>query len=400
MNTDTSSSRRHAFTLIELMIAISLGMMIIYTATAAFRVASQAVTTANRLSLENSILRSGYLLAHRELDFWTSVDDPDNEDRQGLRPGTAAAGMPFTPFSTSWSTSTSDTEDAVGHDPRDESWAMGNPRVWWRGNMAEKNNTDLRFGRYSLFANRSTKLDVNQLGKISVITGKDANNKDIIFDYSYGGPVTVPHSWAYAQISGLEKSLGFYGLCDYMPANAVYAYYVPWDSGCNAGGLPKWLIDPGGDFNNGDGGQQTPRGKYRNSYQTSYGIIDPRSTADKNELRKRQRRHYHLGYGSGTGSHDEFNSWSAIPDDYMPQRPVHWPGLSVSVQRFIKNTRFVNVARVSWTNSITGEVAELSFSGFGTTLRGARQQRKDDVKGGWAKWDNDGSTNDKNLDGN
>lgn len=389
---------RNGFTLIEMMIAVALGMLIVYTATAAFRVAAQSVTVANRLSLENAVLRAGFQLAHQDLDFWTNVDDPDRA-RVGLRNGGNASGMPFTPFSTSWPGAVNDTEGAVGHDKRDIAWAMGNPRVWWRGNMAEKNNTDLRFGRYSLFANRSGTLNADQLSTIRVTSGTDPMGTPSYTMYSYGGPVQVPRSWIYGQISGLEKALGFYGLCDYLPANAVYAYYVPWDTGCNLGGMPKWMIDPGGGFNNGDGGQQTPRGKYRNSYQTSYAIIDPRSSNDSATLRNRHRRHYHLGYGSGEGSQNEFNSWSAIPDDHLPARPTSWPGLQVSVQRFIKNTRFVNLARVVWSNPISGQTSELSFTGFGTTLRGARQQRA--AAGGWAKWDNaSGVTNQPTLDGN
>jgi len=406
MNSHADPCTHRGFTLIELMIAISLGMMIVYTATAAFRVASQSTTTANRLSLENSILRAGYQLAHRDLDFWTNVDDPDNKDRQGLRPGAVASGLPFTPFSTSWSTSTSDGEDAVGHDPRDVSWAMGNPRVWWRGQMAEKSNTDLRFGRYAIFGNYKPTLGSSDLFSITVTDAAGA----VIGSYSYGGPVTVKRTWAYGQIADTWKAMGFYGMCDYLPANAIYAYYLPYgdngsDGPTNNGGFPRLMTHANYEFkqmrlNNGDGGQVTPRGKYRNSYQTSYGLIDPRSTADTNALRQRHRRHYHLGYGSSATSQNDFNSWSAIPDDHLALRPQNWPGLTVSVQRFIKNTRFVNIARVSWTNALTGEVAELSFSGFGTTLRGARQQRKDDPNGGWAKWDNDGSTNDKTLDGN
>ncbi|HEX3135240.1 MAG TPA: prepilin-type N-terminal cleavage/methylation domain-containing protein [Planctomycetota bacterium] len=126
----TRVHHRHGFTLIELMISIALGAVLLYTAMAAFRVAAQSVTLANRLSLENAVLRAGYQVVHRDLDFWTDVDDPETSTRQALRPGAVASGMPFTPFSTSWSTATSDAETAVGHDRRDTAWAMGNPRVW------------------------------------------------------------------------------------------------------------------------------------------------------------------------------------------------------------------------------------------------------------------------------
>ena len=82
---------RHGFTLIELMIAIGLGMLVIYTAVAGFRVASQSVTMANRLSLENALIRSGFQEAHNQMDFWTNLDDPDNTANQRLR-GTVTMG--------------------------------------------------------------------------------------------------------------------------------------------------------------------------------------------------------------------------------------------------------------------------------------------------------------------
>ena len=48
---------RHAFTLIEMMIAVALGSLVVYIATAGIRTAAQSVASANRLALENSILR-------------------------------------------------------------------------------------------------------------------------------------------------------------------------------------------------------------------------------------------------------------------------------------------------------------------------------------------------------
>ncbi len=390
-----NTTHRHAFTLLELMIAIGLGMLIVFTATAAVRVAAQSVTKANRMSLENAILRAGFQSVHRDLDFWTNVDNPDMPNEQRLRLGMVDKGLPFTPFSVSWPGAIADTEDAVGYDPRAWAWAMGNPRMWWRGNAAEKNNTDLRFGRYSIFANQEPNLGANELATI-IVTDTDPDTDDIVC--TYGGPVQVPHSWIYAQIHGLTNALGYYGLCDYLPANALYAAYGPWVNGkTNLGGMPYWMVSPGGNFNNGDGGQQTARGKYRNSYQTSYAIIDPRYTNNNNNLYNDHRQRYHLGYGSNENNIKNFNKMSAVPLDLLAARPENWPGLETSVQRFIKNTRFVNMARVTWTDPISGETAELSFSGFGTTLRGARQQRH--PKGGWAKWDNDGSVNDKTLDG-
>ena len=69
----------------------------------------------------------------------------------------------------------------------------------------------------------------------------------------------------------------------------------------------------------------------------------------------------------------------------------------MSVGRFIKNAHHVAVAKISRFSPMTGELIELSWTGLGTTLRGARQQRQPTT--GWARWDNDpGVTNDPTLD--
>ena len=62
------------------MIAVTLGIMIVFVATSGLRTASQTVVVANRLSLENSLLRVGYFEAQNQLDFWTNFDDPERPD--------------------------------------------------------------------------------------------------------------------------------------------------------------------------------------------------------------------------------------------------------------------------------------------------------------------------------
>ena len=69
----------------------------------------------------------------------------------------------------------------------------------------------------------------------------------------------------------------------------------------------------------------------------------------------------------------------------------------MAVGRLIKNAHFVAVAKVNRFSPLTGENSELSWTGLGTTLRGARQQRRDTT--GWASWDNAPSaTIDPHLD--
>src|SRR6187551_3018871 len=96
--------QRRAFTLLELMISVSLGMLIVYVAVAGFRTASRAITTTNQLATENAILRAACLEANERLDFWTDFDDPDSPGPAGsegkkLRGSDATGGLPFTPMS-------------------------------------------------------------------------------------------------------------------------------------------------------------------------------------------------------------------------------------------------------------------------------------------------------------
>jgi hypothetical protein len=135
-------------------------------------------------------------------------------------------------------------------------------------------------------------------------------------------------------------------------------------------------------------------------------LPDPRCNITPVNLVNLQRSSYGLAnywvtYINGKRSSDQFYDETAYPDPIMVSgrtAPVSWPGLTVRVHRLIKTSRFVNWARVSMAKPITGEEIEMSFTSFGTTLRGARQQRRSG--GGWAKWDNaNNASNDITLDG-
>jgi hypothetical protein len=85
-----------------MMIAIGLGMMIVLVAVSGVRLAAQSVTTANRLALENSMMRAGYFSAMQDADWWIAWDDPDSPADQRLRDFESAPGwnrgLPFTEF--------------------------------------------------------------------------------------------------------------------------------------------------------------------------------------------------------------------------------------------------------------------------------------------------------------
>ncbi len=83
--------------------------------------------------------------------------------------------------------------------------------------------------------------------------------------------------------------------------------------------------------------------------------------------------------------------------------PATWPSVNVTVMRYISYNRLPCVVTVGWTDPLSGAAHNLSFSAIGTTLRGARMQRRSGAAGsapGWAKWAAAGDVgNDQTLDG-
>jgi hypothetical protein len=388
------TSTRHAFTLVELMIALALGMVIVFTALAGFRVASQSVTLVNRLALENAVMRAGCQSAHDRLDFWTDYDDPEDPGNQRLRlaaiphggaPGDGfSEGGPFTPMSEVFPlVRSADPERTTGWDGADPLPA-GDPRTWWHGSMAEKDQSNLVLGRYGIFANCSTTPTITaSFGPYRVS----------------GGPITVLHSWQYNHLWGLHAALGYYGFADYMPANTLYACYQSVRSGqTNDDGMPYLLCrHTGSQFDNAEGAQEFCKGLWRLSMATSYGLVTPLTCCAA--MASAHQRNYATGYwNNATGVTDllrDTNNRQALFSG-----PDSWPKAQVTIARFIKTCRFVSLCRVRWTSPVTGESAELAFTCFGTTLRGARLQRRHPSQGGgWADWDDaPGSANHLTLD--
>lgn len=378
-----------AFTLIEVLISITLGLAIVYVAFAGFRTASQCVTIVNRMSVENALLRGAYHVAHEELDFWRTYDDPDNAGMQPLR----GLQMPFCPFPTAWPrvVSPGDLEAERGWNGTDRDFAPHDPRTWCRINMAEKVNSDLRFGQYGIYSNRYRSPSLRNFWGSS----------------GYGG--YAPHNWYANQLTSLYDLLGTYGFCDYMPANAIYACYSNFSDvnpRTNESSIPQIWINPAEMFSSTDGGQISARGKYRQTFRTSFMLPNPRyATGD---LVADGRNEWEVSYGATAASVADFDTRTSVAIGLMDgpdagyandpaEKPELWPDTSVSVARFTKNVRNVNLCRIRWTSPLTGAIQEISFTGFGTSLRGARQQRKPGT--GWTTWHGAGNpANDKSLD--
>jgi hypothetical protein len=424
---------RFGFTLIELMLSIALGTLIVYTAWAAFNVTSQTMTLANRLALENTLIRAGMCEAHNQLDYWTNLDDPDDVTNQKLRIaginalGTThgndlnqsqlptTTGLAFAPMSDAFPPNKdirlpaaaspssnvprfasamnpqvltaaqingmADLESDTGFDPT-YVWAPHDPRTWYRGNMIEKTFTaEKRYGRYSIFAN----MDANPL--FCTFSG----------GVTYSGAPATLHLWYARQLVGLSHALGFYGMCEYMPANTIFSTYCSYlNGGSSTGGIPNIFHRSGTGFVSGDM-VGLSQGLYSLSNNRSYGVTNPVGRTVNNSGLSNE---YYSGYVSDFGSNTALQQFINITIPRSPllqTQPAHWSVVSVGVGHFIKSAKFVNIAKVRWQSPLSGSLSELTFTGVGSTLRGARMQRRPDL--GWAKWDNATTAiNDANLD--
>lgn len=406
---------RRGFTLIELMMALAMGTAIILIATAGVRAASLTMTAVNRLSFQNNLLREGFIAASNEVDFWLRVDDPGFPNRQPLRKPAVSNGghAPFTPFRQSWPTGkigtkyysdNNSTERMTGWNPSVMTWASADPRTWCRVNGAERASSvtfpdpvhgrltsDLRFGDYSLFEH------INPAGRNVSTTMYNAEGC---------------RSWYGNQIKGALDAMGMYGLCAYLPSNTFWAYHGPAPLGAlntdlNLGNMPFAMLESSGwiSVKSGPYHQNFMRGRYLASRGASFPLPNP----DPEKLKEMPAN----GYGRSLSSDPHRTYWkvgNAIKDkdttamrnllssylectkfdeDLMAIRPTEWPDIAINVHRYVKNSRMLNLCIIEIFDPTTSTRTSLPFTCFGTTLRGARQQRSPSLaNGGWATYNN------------
>ncbi len=364
-----------AFTLIELMIAIMLGMLVVYTAVAGLRVAAQSVTVAQRMSQENAIIRAGVTIALDEKDFWLTNDDPTDTGAQPLRAPPVVEsghtrGLPFTRLrdvnvpevypkvvgsgGLTVGSVVFTNPDAQGWEPV-KTWKAADPQTWAWGNLIEQAGSDSvqMFGRYNQYTAADT---------------------------------ATPYGWQQRQLEGLKNAMGYWGVFDYMPANSplmVYAGGKISAEWCQSNDTAPFYMA------NGDGGANYAQDLYRRSKDHNFTFLNPTvATNPISSLRQRTCQKYYTGQGAGASvigiqalKRDGLNNRTWLPLD---RRPLNWPSLDVSTLRIINHGRFVCLNSVRWTSPLTGLTSELNFTAFGTNLRGARQQRHRDEPR-WAK---------------
>ncbi len=338
----------------------------------------------------------------------------------------------------------SDTER--GWDPNYH-WKASDQRTWFQGDWGSPENGDLRFGRYSLITNVRPSVTLGDPTRISATRdpvsdgpyGLDMRWVDYSSssgfntgNYNIGGPVPPLHTWRENQLRGIQACLGNYGLMEYAPANTLFTsqggdwWYKPPVPPGNIPADPTnatKVVDesmvqllPGSIWPSMRyRGQKTeisgpiPRSPY--IYYENAGIITKGNDRGLNDVIM-DHHGYHgrsglmfSGIGvdvSGTQQYlGQVKNWRRfenkinVREPLMVRKPAQFPDVTVSVERYHTDGHFATACAVRWVNLQTGQLVEVHFNGFGTTLRGARQQRK--PGGGWAKWDSS-TTRDLNLD--
>jgi hypothetical protein len=146
---------------------------------------------------------------------------------------------------------------------------------------------------------------------------------------------------------------------------------------------------------------------YRQTFSTAHGIFNPRAVPA--ELADNHYRTYaadrssaaYLSGANTNGRNQELQRLlgrTGFLESIAPQLPHSWILPRVAVGRFVKEGHFVRLARIQGQHPLTAQMIELSWAGLGSTLRGARMQRRNGA--GWAAWDNaSGARNDAHLDG-
>ena len=284
------------------------------------------------------------------------------------------------------------------------------------------------FGRYILFSNpENTGADLqryfivpdpNKSPDLLDDGTPDVNNAKVeLFYRRY--PKEGTHAWYPNQMSRIMNAMGYAALCEYLPPNSLYIWHTLSDKtgGRTDGGwLNRFGTHQDWEFCNDNGSQRNARGIWRNTYPYSYGYLNPRAPNDwrvypapnpprapatGSTLRQRFYQRYKSDMDATSGQNANDLNWMVTRTGYqeplMADRPEHWPTVNVSVGRFVKSAHHVAVAKITRISPLTGDVIELSWTGLGTTLRGARQQRQ--PGSGWAVWDNDPDViNDPTLD--
>jgi prepilin-type N-terminal cleavage/methylation domain-containing protein len=341
---------RHGFTLIEMTISVALGTLIVLVASAGFRVASQTVTMANRLSQQNSMLRTAVVAANEEMDFWESFDSRSDPAKQVLR----GATYPFAPMDFR------NPDTVLDFNP-------AHPRLWWSGELWSANrlsdgtNYQRRFGDYSLFGRQ---------GLTTYDTIPSYHNPVV----GYGTlDLVSDRTWRHNIVPYLSNNLGYMAAFDYLPANFVYGFF---DS---SGDMPIEFGQPGvgpGRFRNSWHGGNKPLQKVEAGHDNGYILTNTTGVSGyPNTHPNSHRASYNDNGGTWTDTlyPDRFNAFPVV--SFANTLPPMWPTVRMQVKVCYQWMDFRHQVLISQLDPFTGNSTSMVLHGMTTTLRGARRQR-------------------------
>ena len=341
-----------AFTLVELMVAISLSLLIAATATSAFQVASKALTQSERLSKENQLVRAAYQAGTEEADFWYAADDPFDpagHSQRSLNGGTGvgANGNPFV---------------ALDLPPEYHNWNVSDPRTWQLLGMRRDGSG----------------------GDFSILSTVDSS-----------GAEPAVTDWYPTMLDTVFHTLGVSASFEYFPPNAGYTWYLDGDRNAFGEVLPgaRYALAHGNwphkmntayrITNNTMGERDAINNGRARALHGMKAVIAPRAgwmlgTTERHDLASRMTLdHTNGGLNGGKPQPD----WNTIKQDltatvpFFEVKPEEWPGVDMAVARMDTNYGREVAIDIKMVNPISGDIRLFSFHTVGTTLRGARMQR-------------------------
>lgn len=367
---------RTAFTMIELLIAMALGLIIAGTAFAAFRLASTTFATAQQLVRQNGLLVEGYFAGVDDADFWFSCDDPGDPNGQAQRRAYRLNGSPAVV-----GTDGGYGQPFVPMDLPDEywNWSVGDPKTWSRVGWYIDN-------QYSSNA------------QLACIGHPDAQRR-----------------WLPEMTDQLYHSLGLGGYSEYLPPGSPWGWYLAsgetnsFGNHVALGNLRgprvgrRWsntivaisqmwfdglLTQEALDLSNEDRAKGTGRAGHFNN--TAQVIIAPRrgSQADPQAdnaaiLAASRGIKYYTGSGpnrQGTETESLAGSLQATPPSTRVTS-ARSGSLSVNISRYAQTKRsWTTGISVRVTDPLDGSEIAIVFHLPATSLRGAREQRA------WPHW--------------
>lgn len=345
--------------------------------------------------------------------------------RPGAVPSTAAVALGNLPALTTPVTALPvPAPELVRGWEKDYHWSAADERTWCRLNLGEavdgdQSNTGGGFplhrgnkpsGRYVIFESPKPVVvpgDTTDLARASgyrfFYIGQWLETSNGTGRYTR---VESRHSWRSAQVLGLRQQLALYGWVEYLPANQPLCNY-----GWSLDGVdydevipPAYNRWPGGvtpqicnaAFNacsTGGQGENTIITLYPYndwSFPAGYGVNRDSSTpygsnSAKDQASLERSVSAVAGLAPSLSGLSYFRQWMAGVIGIRPlmnAKPVQWPKLSLVVGRWLCAGRLVPALSVRMDAPLSGQFFEITCNAFGTTLRGARQQRHRD--GGWA----------------